>query len=124
MTLTHVAVELRSLGGKDTLTTVFFIDTGLSESIAPASELKRIGIEPAGKREYEGAEGERLEFEYAFVEMRFLDEIVATRILFGPDDAEPRLGRLALTSAGFIVDSTSQTFRKRRALPLKQALAK
>lgn len=120
--LTHVAVQVSSMGSqKDAWEATFIIDTSLFESIAPAAELMKIGIEPQGKREYELASGEVLECEYAFVEARFLDEITAIRIFFGPDDTQPRLGRLALTAAGFMVDLESQTITKPFALPLKKS---
>jgi hypothetical protein len=52
--------------------------------------------------------------------MSFLDEIIAIRIIFGPDGAEPFLGVLALWSAGFIVDRKHQAVRKLKARPLKR----
>jgi predicted aspartyl protease len=100
---------------------IFIIDISVFESVAPAAELRKIGIEPQGKRDYELASGEVVEYEYAFVELRFLDEITVVRILFGPDDAEPCLGRLALQGAGCIVDLKSQTITKLFARPLKKS---
>ena len=116
--LTPVVVKLRNFGSKDTFEANFLINTGAMDSMAPASELKRIGIEPVGKRVYELASGELLEYEYGHAEMWFMDEIIATHIIFGPDDIEPFLGVIALESAGFIVDPTSPTLRKLRARPL------
>ena len=75
---------------------------------------------PIGKRTYELASGEHVEYEYGSVQMRFLGEFAVTRIAFGPDDCEPRLGFIALGSAGFDVDLNSRTVRKLRARPLKR----
>jgi hypothetical protein len=50
-----------------------------------------------------------------------MDEITSTDIIFGPENAEPILGVLALEGAGFIVDPKSQTLRNLRARPLKRA---
>ena len=119
MGLTHVAVNLSNLTSNNAYTEDFVVDTGALDSMAPASELKKIGIEPVGKREYELANGDRLEFEYGFAKMSFLDEVIATDILFGADDAEPLLGVLALEAAGFIVDPRNERLRKLRARPLK-----
>lgn len=120
--LTHVAVQVVDMGSSGNVyNATFIIDTSVFESSAPAAELRKIGIEPQGKREYELASGAVLEYEYAFVELRFLDEITATRILFDPDDAQPRLGRLALTAAGFTVDPKNQTITKPFARPLKKS---
>jgi hypothetical protein len=118
--LTHVAVKLRNFGSRDTFEANFLVNTGAMDSMAPASELKRIGIQPVGKRVYELASGELLEYEYGHAEMWFMDEIIASPIIFGPDDVEPFLGVIALESAGFIVDPTTRTLRKLRARPLKQ----
>ena len=120
--LTHVAVEVSRMGSsKHAYKATFIIDINIFESIAPAAELRKVGIEPQGKQAYELPTGELLEYEYAFVELRFLDEVNIARILFGPDDAAPCLGRLALNAAGFIVDLKSQTITKLSARPLKKS---
>ena len=122
MGLTHVAVKLRNLGSQEMYTANFLVDTGAKDCMAPASELKRMGIKPVGKRIYELANGELLEYDYGLVEMRFLDEVIATEITFGADNTEPLLGVIALQAAGFIVDPLRETLRKRRARPLKMAV--
>lgn len=119
MGLTHVAVRVLNSNSQETYNANFLVDTGATESMAPAFELKRIGMKPAGKRIYELANGERLEYEYGFAEMTFMDEVIATHIIFGPDRTEPILGVLALEAAGFIVDPANQRLRKLPALPLK-----
>ena len=119
MGLTHVTVKSGRIGSKETYNADFLVDTGAYHAMAPASELTKVGIEPIGKDTYELANGELREFEYGNAEMQFLDEIIATRILFGPDDSEPLLGALALQGAGFIVDLPNEKLRKLEALPLK-----
>ena len=121
MGLTHVAVKIGNLGSKNLYDAEFLVDTGVVESMAPASELRRVGIEPVGKRTYELASGELREYEYGLAELRFMDEITSTDIIFGPENAEPILGVLALEGAGFIVDPTNRTLMKLRARPLKRA---
>ena len=120
MGLTHVAVQVRNLHSKEYFTAKFLFDTGAWNSFAPANELKRIGIEPIGKKLFELANGELEEYEFGYAELDFMDEIIATRIIFGPDGVEPLLGVLALESAGFIVDPQGQTLRKLTAFPLKR----
>ena len=119
MGLTHVAVQVRNLTSKDSFTEDFLVDTGAWNSFAPANKLRRIGIEPVGKKEFELANGQVEEYEYGVAEMEFLDELIATRIIFGPDNTEPLLGVVALETAGFIVDPQQQTLRKLSVLPLK-----
>jgi len=120
MGLTHVAVKIGNLGSKNLYDAKFLVDTGAVESMAPASELRRVGIEPVGKRTYELASGELREYEYGLAELRFMDEITSTDIIFGPENIEPILGVIALEGAGFIVDPKNQTLRKLRARPLKR----
>ena len=107
--LTFTQVQVKGFNSSNgTCSETFRVNVSLFDSIAPAVELEKVGIEPQGRGTYELATGEVLEYEYAFVELRFLDEITATRIFFGPDDVEPCLGRLALNAAGFLVDLKSQ----------------
>lgn len=87
--------------------------------MVPASELKRLGIEPLGTREYELASGELVEYQYGAAMLSFLDENAVTEVVFGPDKTEPILGVMALESAGYLVDPKDRRLTKLRALPLK-----
>ena len=120
MGLTHVVVMIGDLGSDDLYDAEFLVDTGAFDSMAPASELKRVGVKPVGKRIYELASGELQEYEYGLAKLRFMDEITSTDIIFGPENTEPILGVIALEGAGFIVDPKNQTLRKLRARPLKR----
>jgi len=120
MGLTHVAVKIGRLGSAKLYDAEFLVDTGAIDAMAPASELRRVGIEPVGMRTYELATGELQDFEYGLAEIRFMGEITSTDIIFGPDGTEPILGVLALEAAGYIVDPKNRTIRKLRARPLKR----
>ena len=87
--------------------------------MAPASDLKRIGIQPVGKKEYELASGELAVFDFGLAEITFMGEITAGQVLFGPDDTEPLLGVIALESAGLVVDPKNQSLRRLIVRPLK-----
>ena len=119
MGLTHVAVKLLNSDSQETYDEDFLVDTGCMDTMAPASALKKIGIKPVGKDEYELANGEVVEWEYGIAQLTFMGEIIGTRIIFGPEDSEPLLGVVALESAGFIVDPKNQVLRKLRVRPLK-----
>ena len=123
MGLTHVVVRLFNSHSQDTYDADFLVDTGSMDTMAPASALKKIGIQPVGKELYELANGELVEYEYGSAEMEFMGQLVPTRIIFGPDNSEPLLGVIALETAGYIVDPKNQTIRKLRARPLKQMAA-
>jgi len=123
MGLTHVVVNIGNLGSNNLYEEEFLVDTGAIDSMAPASKLRRVGIKPVGKRTYELASGEFQEYEYGHAELRWLNEITATDIIFGPENCKPTLGVIALEAAGYIVDPKNQTITKLRARPLKQAVA-
>ena len=108
---------IRSLNG--TYQANFLVDTGASDSMAPARELRRIGVEPVGTKVYELADGTRQEYPFGLVEIAFMGEITAGRVIFGPDDVEPLLGVTALESVGITVDPATQTLRRLPAIPLK-----
>lgn len=120
MGLTHVAVKLRNRDSHDTFTANFLVDTGATDSMVPASELRRIGIKPNNKKTYELASGELIKFDVGYAEFSFMDETIESRVIFGPDNAEPILGVLALEAVGVVVDPSSQKLKKLPALPLKR----
>lgn len=124
MGLTHVAVELKNFHTKQSYTANFLVDTGAWHSMAPASELKRIGITPIGTRTYELTNGELVQYEFGPAEISFLGELAVTDVLFGPENSEPILGVIALESAGFLVDPKNQRLTKMRARPLKAVALK
>ena len=119
MGLTHIAVTIRNRDSNQTFSGKFLVDTGSTDSMVPAGELKRIGITPIGKKTYELASGALEEFEISYAEFSFLDERIVGRVIFGPDNTEPILGVIALESMGVIVDPVNQTLKKLPALPLK-----
>jgi len=120
MGLTHVTVALRSLrpqNGK--YEADFLVDTGATDSLVPGSELRKIGIEPAGKTTYELASGKIEEYSFGLVQISFMGEVTAGRVIFGPDEAEPILGVTALESVGITIDPVTQILKRLPAIPLK-----
>jgi len=69
------------------------------------------------------ANGQAEQYEYGFAKMEFMDELIAARIIFGLDNAEPLLGVGALEEAGFLVYPTNQTLRRVLVFPLKTITA-
>lgn len=120
MGLTRIDVTLKSRGSsKRTYRDQFLVDTGTIDSMAPASRLRSIGIKPVGERAYELADGKKQKYQFGLAEIRFLNEITAGRVIFGPDDVEPILGAIALESIGITVDPAKQTLRRLPAISLK-----
>jgi clan AA aspartic protease len=120
MGLTHVVVRLFNSKSANTYEDDFLVDTGSMDTMAPASELKKLGIQPLGKEIYELASGELVAYEYGSADIEFMGEVVPIRIIFGPDGSAPILGVIALEIAGYIVDPKSQAIRKLEARPLKR----
>ena len=122
MGLTHVTVSIRkpgtSNGGYDSL---FLIDTGATDSLAPASELSKAGIEPVGRMSYELADGSVHEYAFGLAQIEFMGEITAGRIIFGPEGVAPILGVTALESVGITIDPATRTLKRLPAVPLKPA---
>ena len=120
MGLTHVTVALKSFGAPNgTYEADFLVDAGATDSLAPASELRKIGLEPAGKTTYELANGEVAEYSFGLVQICFMGEVTAGRVIFGPNEAEPILGVTALESVGITIDPATQTLKRLPAIPLK-----
>ena len=120
MGLIHVTVAVKNLSVPNgTYEADFLVDTGATDSLAPASALKKIGVEAKGKMAYELADGTVQEYEFGVAQIEFMGEITAGRVIFGPDDAEPLLGVTALESVGITVDPASRTLKRLPAVPLK-----
>ena len=50
MGLTHFTVRLRSLGPQNgAYEADFLVDTGATDSLAPAAELTKVGVQPVGR---------------------------------------------------------------------------
>jgi len=118
--LIHIPVTVRVPNTSDkSYETQFLVDTGATDSVAPASELRRIGIKPVGVRRYELADGGEVEYEFGIAQIEFMDEITGGIIVFGPETGIPILGATQLESAGIWVDPVTHLLRKLHAVPLK-----
>ena len=120
MGLTHVTVALRGMSSQNgEYKADFRVDTGATDSLAPGSELRKIGIEPSGKTTYELANGEIEEYSFGLAQISFMGEVTAGRVIFDPNEAEPILGITALESVGVTIDPATQTLKRLPAIPLK-----
>lgn len=120
MGLTHVTVSLKVPGGQNgAYEALFLVDTGATDSMAPATELARAGIRPVGRTTYELADGTLHEYAFGLAQIEFMGEVTAGRVVFGPENIEPILGATALESVGITVDPTTRTLKRLPAIPLK-----
>ena len=95
----------------------FIRSTFNSNCLMPASKLREVGVEIEGREVYELANGQPVE--YGFARVEFMGADTVTRIIFGPEEAEPILGVIALEGTGIAVDPVTRTLRKMSAKPLK-----
>jgi clan AA aspartic protease len=119
MGLTRVAVMLKDFSSGQSYQSDFLVDTGATDSMAPTSELRKIGLRPIGQMTYELANGHIERYEFGLAQISFMNEVTAGRVIFGPDNIEPILGVTALESAGITVDPASQQLKRLPAIPLK-----
>ncbi len=120
MGLTHVTVRVWNVTKQgESFEDEFLMDTGSIHCLAPRSKLESVGIIPKGKRAYELANGEPLEFEFGFAIVKFMGDETVTEIILGPEGAEPILGVLALEATGVVVDPVTKELKRLHALPLK-----
>jgi clan AA aspartic protease len=96
----------------------FLVDTGALDSMLPASALRAIGIEPEGVNTYELADGSLRQYQFAYARMELMGASIVSRVLFGPEEASPLLGVLALEGAGITIDPASHRLRRMPALRL------
>jgi len=115
----HVTVNLSYPGTTGDFEKLFLVDTGATDSMAPANELKALGFKSKGKMTYELANGESVEYHYTTADITFMGDTTGGRIIMGPDNAEPILGVTALESTGIIVDQANRQLKRLPAIPLK-----
>ena len=120
MGLTYVTVSLKVPGAENGgYEGLFLVDTGATDSMAPASELAKAGIQPVGRTTYELADGSVQEYPFGLAQIEFMGEITAGRVIFGPEHVAPLLGVTALESVGITVDPATHTLERLPAIPLK-----
>jgi clan AA aspartic protease len=97
----------------------FLVDTGATDTVIPADELEKLGINREYKREYELADGSIVSYDIGHAFVFVNGEKIAANVIFGEKGCEPLLGVTVLESAGLIVDPVHQILRKISAIPLK-----
>ena len=120
MGLTKVTVTISNLSkSKKGFESLFLVDTGAIDCMAPASELKKAGIKVEGKEVYELANGQAVEYKYGFARIAFMGAETVCQVIFGPEGIDSILGVVALENTGIGVDPVSRKLLKMTAKPLK-----
>ncbi len=120
MGLTYTTVKVSNFNkNKGSYEALFLVDTGAIDSVAPASELEKAGIEVEGKETYELANGEKIECKYGFARVGFMGSETVVQVIFGEEEVEPILGVVALENTGYGVDPVTKQLKKYSAKYLK-----
>ena len=84
MSLMYVTVSGRVPGAKSAgYEALFLVDTGATDSMAPASLLTNAGILPIGRTAYELADGTVHEYQFGLAQIEFMGEVT------GPNHLRP-----------------------------------
>ncbi len=94
------------------------VDTGAFVTSAPASLLRRLGVEPIRTQEFELADGEMREMEVGEARVRVGDREVTTLVLFNDEGSMPLLGALTLEGVFMGVDPVHK-----RLVPIRAVMA-
>jgi clan AA aspartic protease len=120
MGLTKVTTKLTNfLDPKKSFESLFLVDTGATDSMAPADELEKLGIKQEGRMTYELPDGTVREYPFGLVRIEFMGETTAGRVVFAAPGTDPLLGVTALESVGIVVDPANKTLKRLPAIPLK-----
>jgi clan AA aspartic protease len=121
MGLTHVTAKIANLAGDTTapFEAEFLVDTGSIDCMAPSDKLLAAGVRPEGKRVYELANGQPVEYSYGFARVAFFGDETVVQVIFGPVGTEPILGVVALENTGVVVDPVTRNLKRLHARPLK-----
>ena len=113
MDATYVAVTVRNLGQPDRAWEgEFLVDASVHHSRVPRRHLVAIGIEPQETRLFERADGTSATLEVGAARLDFMGEYAPTNVIFGADDSDPVLGRIALTAAALRFDPVSKRLER------------
>ena len=112
------SVDLRigAVDRSDWETVSALVDTGSTCSMAPASLLHRLGVEPDQTVEFELAGGEVVEYETGLAAFAAEGRTGWARVIFGPD-GEYLMGATTLEDLGLMVDPVNY-----RLIPTRRLL--
>jgi clan AA aspartic protease len=119
LTYTSATVEALDRSGNP-IEARFLVDTGAVDCLMPTSALRKAGILPEGTDTYELANGQAIELPFGWARIQFMETLAIAKVIFGPEDAEPILGVIALESAGMVVDPLTNTLKRLAVRSLKK----
>ncbi len=100
----NVTFRLANLQGGEQREVESLVDTGSMYSILPAPLLHALDVQPVDSDLFELADGRVMRHEIGDVIIRVNGRSSPSRVIFGPEDAEPVLGAHALEGLRLVVD--------------------
>ena len=112
----HWPLTVLSVDGIREETIEALVDTGASYTLLPGVMLRRMGVVPQRRLEFELANGEIIEHDIGEVRIR-VDGVEATRIVvFGDDSSSALMGADTLEGVAMVVDPVGRRLAPTRAL--------
>ncbi len=102
------ALTVLSADGNSEETVAALVDTGASYTSLPASMLRRLGIAPTGRMEFELANGAIIEQNTGEARVRVDGVEAASTVIFCEEHEPILLGAETLEGASLVVDPTRQ----------------
>jgi clan AA aspartic protease len=93
------------------------VDTGATNTMFPASLLRKLGVSPYKKSIFELGDGRKVELETGRTWVKVDGQQEFTQVIFGSDDAEALLGAVTLEEMALSVDPV-----RRRLVPVNKYL--
>lgn len=121
MGMTYITVEV-SKGRRGPCKKIrLLVDTGAADSILPSPLLRRLGIRPEWREEYELADGESMFRNVGRMYIHYQGRSIETLVAFGePGDASV-LGAYSMEGLRLEVDPHSRRVRRKKRLPAVHA---
>ena len=91
-----VTLEIGDPQGGRFETVEALVDTGATLTTAPASLLRRLGVEATRRGTFEYADGRQVEMDIGETKVKVEGIETTTSVLFGTEDAAPLLGAMTL----------------------------
>jgi predicted aspartyl protease len=94
----------------------FLVDSGAIYSLAPGRVLRRLGIRPLRREEFELADGSTMRRAVGLALFRIGNKLGGSEVIFGSPGDEPLLGAVTLEALGFELDPVRRRLRRTRLL--------
>ena len=114
----RIAIDIGDPQGQRWETIEALVDTGASYSWVPGDVLRRLGVEPEERWEFETADGRVIERDVAQTWTRLDGRRRITVVVFGEDGSRPLLGAYSLEGFGVAPDPVNRRLVRVRGLAM------